>query len=116
GGVVDPGADQGIARNRAMGVEVARGFGRRGGGLGIAAGRRRINAGLAEDLAAYLGVAIGIGRHPLELVLGRVDHDLLAVAAAGQVLPGYAHAALAHAQEAADAKDHAVDLAIGIDV
>ena len=63
-----------------------------------------------------LGVAIGIGRHPLQLVLGGVDHDLLAVVADAQVLPRDPHVALAHAQETADAQDHAVDLAVGVDV
>ena len=99
-----------------MGVEVARGFGSCGGRLRVATGRRRINAGIGVDLTAHLRVAIRVWRHGLELVLGDIDHDLLAVVADLQILPSQADQAFPHAEEATDTHDHAVDLAVGVDI
>ena len=144
--VAHRGADQGVARHLARGVEVAgrgggrdvrpvsrlvgRAVGRRPGRLGelVACRPRRVGrtrrvarprhprAGVGEDLAAPRLVLVLVLRLGLEFVLGHVDRDLLAVVGDPEIGPGDADLAVADAQETADARQDAVDLAVLVDV
>jgi hypothetical protein len=67
-------------------------------------------------VAAHRVVLVLVRRNRLELILGHVEHDAFAVVADLQILPVQAGVALADAEEAADADDHAVDLAVGVEI
>lgn len=71
---------------------------------------------VAEDLATPGRVAEFVFWLGLQLVLGHVDHDFLAVVLNVQVGPGDVYLALTEPEKAADPDHDAVDVAIGADV
>src|SRR3979490_3296006 len=79
----------------------------------IAGGPRAL---VAEDLSAPGCVAVLVFRLGLQLVLGDVEHDLLAVVTYLEVRPREADLALTQAEEAANAYYEAVDLAVWPDI